>query len=161
MLTYAGIFEREVLTGAREFFSEHDWSRANKNAPRFMGAWRNVKTPLGKRQIPITSGTTGSGIAPVAVCRAGSNPAALTFFNDSQPITKGQYMNDRPKLSDLDPKDQADIVQRRLEETRLLQQSAYRCMDPIALAALELDAQARLMGVHMEYQEELEEGEEC
>lgn len=70
-------------------------------------------------------------------------------------------MNDRPKLSDLDPKDQADIVQRRLEETRLLQQSAYRCMDPIALAALELDAQARLMGVHMEYQEELEEGEEC
>lgn len=159
MLTYAGIFEREVLTGAREFFSEHDWSRANKNAPRFMGAWRNVKTPLRITEQPVRR-VSNDTIKQERLI-AGSNPAALTFFNDSQPITKGQYMNDRPKLSDLDPKDQADIVQRRLEETRLLQQSAYRCMDPIALAALELDAQARLMGVHMEYQEELEEGEEC
>jgi hypothetical protein len=41
----------------------------------------------------------------------------------------------------------------------MLASHAYKTMDPIALAALELDAQARLMGVHMEYQEDLEDEE--
>lgn len=63
------------------------------------------------------------------------------------------------KLSDLSPKEQAELVTRRLEETKLLTEAAYRTMDPIALAALELDAQARLLGLHMEYSEELEDDE--
>jgi hypothetical protein len=65
----------------------------------------------------------------------------------------------RPKLSDLSGKEQEEIVARRLEETKLLASHAYRSMDPIAMAALELDAQARLLGIHMEFQEELEDEE--
>lgn len=67
-------------------------------------------------------------------------------------------MNDK-RLSDLPPKEQEEIVKRRIKETRMLQQHAFKTMDPIALAACELDAQARIMGVHMEYQEDLEDEE--
>lgn len=64
------------------------------------------------------------------------------------------------KLSDLSPEDQTATVARRMEETRLLREHAFKTMDPIALAACELDAQARLVGVHMEFSEELDPEEE-
>ena len=63
------------------------------------------------------------------------------------------------KLSDLPPQEQGEIVSRRIEETRMLAHHAYTTMDPLALASMELDAQARFLGVHMEYQEELEDEE--
>lgn len=60
------------------------------------------------------------------------------------------------KLNDLPPEDQEAIVKRRIEETRMLQRYASRSGDPIALQACWLDAEARRMGVHMEFSEDLD-----
>lgn len=60
------------------------------------------------------------------------------------------------KLSDLSPIEQEEIVNRRIEETRMLKKYAHETMDPIALAACELDSDARLLGVHMEFSEDLD-----
>lgn len=64
------------------------------------------------------------------------------------------------KLSSLSPEDQAAVVRQRQEEMRLLQEYAFRTMDPLALGACELDAQARRLGIHMEFAEELDPEEE-
>lgn len=63
------------------------------------------------------------------------------------------------KLSDLDPKRQAEIVQERIDSMNALRHEAYKRMDPIALAALELDAQAKALGIDMNYAEDIDEDE--
>lgn len=63
-------------------------------------------------------------------------------------------------LSDLPPKRQEEIVRERIDNMKDLERQALRNMDPILLATLELDAQARLMGINMNYCEQCDESED-
>ena len=67
-------------------------------------------------------------------------------------------MNDK-KLSDLTPQRQNEVVQQRIDDMKAFTDHTIRSRDPLCWAALELDAQARLLGVDMNYAEDLEDDE--
>lgn len=62
-----------------------------------------------------------------------------------------------PKLNDLPPEEQEEIINQRIAATQLIRNYAHTTMDPISLASCELDQEARRMGVHVEFSEELDE----
>ena len=63
------------------------------------------------------------------------------------------------KLNDLPPLDQAEIVANRIANMDALREHALKSRNPIELMTIELDAQARLMGLNMDYCEELADDE--
>ena len=63
------------------------------------------------------------------------------------------------KLNDLPPLDQAEIIANRIANMDALREHALKSRNPIELMTIELDAQARLMGLNMDYCEELDDDE--